>query len=225
MAPEVAGVEPAEPAGAGRYGWLTWPLLVLSALPLVVLVLVARRILNGDTMLFGDLPSGLPLRERAALLLNVTASEGPLLAPLAGLAALGWASRRDSGARPPSAALWCGALLAAAVALLAAAHCALVGYLVLADEANPDEIGFYGGRQTLLEMFGPRTATVLLLGALAAALSAALAASARRAATPPLRPAAEEAEPVAPEPAPVAVEPEAVDAVEADPHARFRRPS
>lgn len=209
---------------ASRGSWLAWPLLALTALPMVVMLVVARRVLTGDSQLYGDLPGDLAVRERAGLLLQVAGSDSTLLVPLLGLAALVLLAHRPVEHQPSRAPLWCGAALAALAALIAAAQCALVGYLAVEDPASGSDFGFFGPRESLLELFGPRTAATLLLAALAGGLAVLLAALARRPAAVEdalLDGEPAEAEPASPEPEPA---PEPVDLPDADPHARYRRP-
>ena len=189
---------------------------------MATVVLVARRVLAGRSRRFGEFPADLPFRDRASLLLSVTASEALLLGPLLGLAALVFLAR-PSAPRPPSrAALWCGSAVAVAAALLAAAQVAVVGYLTFDEQPAPGEVGFYGGREPLLDLFGARTAATLLVGALAAGLAVLLARTAR-APEPAEEPVPHEA-PVEPGPEPDADVPEP-EAPAGDPHARYRRPS
>lgn len=209
-----------------RGGWTAWPLVALAALPLAVTAVVTRRVLTGNSALYGELPGGLPGRERVGVLLTYTTHDVSLMVPLLALASLLWLARRGTRRPPASAALWCGAVLAAVVGVMALGQSALVGYLLTSKPTDENDLGFLGPNASLLELFGARAATSLVLAALAIGLAVGLVSVARK-----LEVSADvllDEQPREPDLSPAAPQehgPEPAAGADADPHARYRRPS
>jgi hypothetical protein len=158
---------------------VVWCVLVTTGLAVGLLALQGYRGLSGAASAFGP-GQALDLYDRMVLLTLSLAADARLVLPLAALTAVTWLSRGPGsvGARRAAGGL------AALLALLSAAWCAMVLYLFAAPLPGEGTTSVLGPRESKIDTFGGSLASSALLTALSVLLLAVTRAAAHDPAPP-----------------------------------------